>query len=526
MAMSAAAGTSSSAELRRVKSSEVGMLARLRSISDDADWLRHDVFARIPNVPFFLNKRCGSWYYDPQLCQSSYFKSTDGHPGSWAFNLARLNLHCLVECIGKGSVVIVDSTRYGKRFSDALVRTVPIWCAVINTVRSGHSLATPASELLPPWVPPSERDQIDQLVAKVVAGLDSAVRSAILNAGSAAPYQPLRPVYWCQPSSSMRPTSAVHQTEAAWASVAPALDDLDNQGDAHYVICVNASRFVDEHGDLRSSHEGWRYVPGAGDDAENWCKVRSGDAQAVLTPALFWAHKSELLSCRSDAECASAVVRLRASVDATAQPEPAVASDATIAGDDWVSALVARLQGLTLVTGTNVGVATVSSEPSREEEIAQPLVLILVRPWHAAQTSAPPGITAQLIAKTDRDCSALVLTLPVDKAGMRRFSEEWVLEVFPAVSSLVLSHQSSDCTPGSLSAACIVGCEDRHKDVEGLAQVIAAVAAAASLCSKRLEGGMDKEVIRAAVACAALAAGAPSVERWLAKELNRWLLSD
>lgn len=30
------------------------------------------------------------------------------------------------------SIIIVDSTRRGKRFPDALSKTIPIWCSVIN----------------------------------------------------------------------------------------------------------------------------------------------------------------------------------------------------------------------------------------------------------------------------------------------------------------------------------------------------------------------------------------------------------
>jgi tRNA A64-2'-O-ribosylphosphate transferase len=33
-----------------------------------------------------------------------------------------------------GSAMLVDSTRRGKRIPDALSKTVPIWCAVINRV--------------------------------------------------------------------------------------------------------------------------------------------------------------------------------------------------------------------------------------------------------------------------------------------------------------------------------------------------------------------------------------------------------
>jgi tRNA A64-2'-O-ribosylphosphate transferase len=87
-----------------------------------------------------------------------YFKSTDGHFGKWAFNLRRANLHLLDAIIQCGGcvlktifieylitplrIILVDSTRSGKRFPDALSKTVPIWCAVINL-----AVATSSKEL-------------------------------------------------------------------------------------------------------------------------------------------------------------------------------------------------------------------------------------------------------------------------------------------------------------------------------------------------------------------------------------------
>lgn len=38
----------------------------------------------------------------------------------------------LADAIGCDRCIIVDSTRKGKSMPDALSRTVPIWCAVIN----------------------------------------------------------------------------------------------------------------------------------------------------------------------------------------------------------------------------------------------------------------------------------------------------------------------------------------------------------------------------------------------------------
>lgn len=63
--------------------------------------------------------------------------------------------------------IIVDSTRRGKRFPDALSKTIPIWCAVINRAafkKSGGQLPWSAEDLdiytAVASVGDSERDQI------------------------------------------------------------------------------------------------------------------------------------------------------------------------------------------------------------------------------------------------------------------------------------------------------------------------------------------------------------------------------
>lgn len=67
------------------------------------------------------------------------------------------------------SVIIVDSTRRGKSFPDALSKTIPIWCAVVNRVVSSlHGKAWNA-ECLDTAMPlasvgPSEANQIQQLL--------------------------------------------------------------------------------------------------------------------------------------------------------------------------------------------------------------------------------------------------------------------------------------------------------------------------------------------------------------------------
>ena len=107
-------------------------ISHLRSIELDSRFVLtvHEGRAK-PQL--FANFRCGLWYVPPAVrAGCCYFKSTDGHANHWGFSLSRLNLQAALAAAGGGSVMIVDSTRSGKRFPDALTKTVPIWCCVLN----------------------------------------------------------------------------------------------------------------------------------------------------------------------------------------------------------------------------------------------------------------------------------------------------------------------------------------------------------------------------------------------------------
>lgn len=130
---------------------------RLNSILSDTAFVT--LVAKLYGLPLVANERCGSWYIPPSLkSESVYFKSTDGHMGEWGFSLRRLNLQLLDLVSKKGGAVIVDSTRRGKSMPDALSKTVPIWCCVINRAIFGtsHNLYTP-----PQAVGESEHAQIE-----------------------------------------------------------------------------------------------------------------------------------------------------------------------------------------------------------------------------------------------------------------------------------------------------------------------------------------------------------------------------
>lgn len=146
-----------------------GVRGRFQSIIHDNRFV-----SQYAQLPLVANERCGLWYVQPsQLADTAYFKSTDGHTGQWMFSLRRLNFHMLPLVAREGAVVLVDSTRKGKLMPDALLKTVPIWCAVLNYImyegegdehaelREQNWLATPAE-----MVSASEHESI----AKVIPG--------------------------------------------------------------------------------------------------------------------------------------------------------------------------------------------------------------------------------------------------------------------------------------------------------------------------------------------------------------------
>lgn len=102
-----------------------------------------------------------------------------------------------------------------QRFPDSFSRTVPLWCAVLNriferaaAVEGAASLESPAVDT-PPWVSPSERDQIASRVDGWIDGLGpdlvGVIRAAITGEGEGrgvsgvlhSSWKPLRPVWVC-----------------------------------------------------------------------------------------------------------------------------------------------------------------------------------------------------------------------------------------------------------------------------------------------------------------------------------------
>ncbi|KAK0739635.1 tRNA A64-2'-O-ribosylphosphate transferase [Apiosordaria backusii] len=242
-----------------LKRSNLSITNRLKSIQHDASFV--ESVADALQLPLVANERCGSWYIDPtRKTASAYFKSTDGHTGQWKFSTRRINLHLLGVIGEHDGCIIVDSTRRGKRHPDALSKTVPTWCAVLNRVLfpdhpTSHTLHVP-----PNAVSDSEASQISARIPDFVESfLSLKIDLAPLRSQLK---KPLRP-FWITQDDDLA---------------------LDLTGaDFHPVVCCTSSRRVTG----TELGEGG-YIQGAGDDTENWA--------LGLTAQIWWRHRDELLS--------------------------------------------------------------------------------------------------------------------------------------------------------------------------------------------------------------------------------------
>ncbi|KAF5375517.1 hypothetical protein D9615_009160 [Tricholomella constricta] len=256
-----------SSVLQALRRESLDIYNRLHSIADDALFVAH-VHAFYSTVPLAPNLRCGAWYADPVIASTvpAYFKSTDGHFNNWGFNLRRPNLQLLPLIAQRHSIVLVDSTRAGKRIPDALSKTVPIWCAVLNRAIARRfpgpekdawdtALYTP-----PAAVSAQEHHQIE---LRIDAWADALFNSSFELPALPAPLRP----FWITPATTTFPSVPTSDPP-------PFLP----------IICLSASR---QSEDARRTG-GFAYIQGSGDDHELW--------GLGLTPTHYWRHRPALLA--------------------------------------------------------------------------------------------------------------------------------------------------------------------------------------------------------------------------------------
>lgn len=193
---------------------------------------------------------------------------------------------------------------------DALSKTIPLWCCVLNRAlfpdlpASHHDLFVP-----PAAVSASERAQ---MLARAVPEGVAALRRLRLDLAAlrAQVAKPLRPTWVCPPEEE-----GFSSYDHYFSREDGDDDDSDDDGtifaDFHPVVCCTASRRVPGGEELSAGY----YVQGAGDDTENWAHG--------LTPPVFWAHADELLDpATPEAELPGLIQRLVAAAAAQEQQPP------------------------------------------------------------------------------------------------------------------------------------------------------------------------------------------------------------
>lgn len=160
---------------------------------------------------------------------------------------------------------------------DALSKTIPIWCCVLN-----RALFPDRPECHDLYVPPNavSDSEKSQMLSRIPDGLDAFLRlKPDLPSLRAHLSRPVRPTWVTQETNLGH---YLHRHHDGDGSTEATREDMF----AEYrpVVCCTSSRRVVD-GEM-SGHTG--YIQGAGDDTENWAHG--------LTPPVFWDNAEKLLS--------------------------------------------------------------------------------------------------------------------------------------------------------------------------------------------------------------------------------------
>lgn len=235
---------------------------RILSILKDFQFTLRIKNDNYPTYPIIPNDRCGRWYINSTIYKGltpSYFKSTDGHTNNWSFSTRRLNLHLLKTIATYKGLIIIDSTRRGKKIPDSLSKTIPIWISIINKFidvdKSFHdTLVTPVET-----VSRYEHDRILDLMPDFYSNLEK-FKDLIMDKINESKIDKVLKPFWIYPHCTMLPT-------------------FTGTEDYIPIILISVSEMFQ---DGENKCNGYTYVQGAGDDHELW--------SPGLTPELFWAN--------------------------------------------------------------------------------------------------------------------------------------------------------------------------------------------------------------------------------------------
>ena len=286
---------------KSLHSDKFSIVNRLKSIEDDHRFVEFVHSSFFEQYPICANLRCGSWYVYPfEHC--CYFKSTDGHFGEWTFNLRRLNPNVLKWLIQTKGIMIVDSTRKGKVYPDALQRTIPIWCHVLNRIfyiLSNTKNERAISLKMPSWILGSEREQIEeraetQWIPKL---LSSNILSELKEIqcdfdGDRIHLEP----FWIDRLSDFNKIQSTIQSQVETEHILPVILLTASRPLHALELIPNHRRSMRQHLMMQEiSGLNFEYIQGAGDDEEHWNRG--------ITPKIFWENKHSFLKCQADEQC-------------------------------------------------------------------------------------------------------------------------------------------------------------------------------------------------------------------------------
>ena len=187
-------------------------------------------------------------------------------------------------------IIIVDSTRRGKKMPDALSKTIPIWCAVLNGVmlKSNGDKLDYNKLLFTPYdtVSSSERSMIIKKLPELSEQLE---RLNIFDGKTTYKdfkQRLLRPI-WVYPGAdileSSRDVFTGEEVMSEWM--------VSQDSNLIPVILCTVSYQAQDGVDRRN---GFTYHQGAGDDHELWSNG--------LEPDLFWTHIDQFKGFQSSNE--------------------------------------------------------------------------------------------------------------------------------------------------------------------------------------------------------------------------------
>ena len=277
--------------------------------------------------PWLPNKHCGSWYLPPaewdaiststnntiNAIQGAevYFQSTDGHMGTYAMSLKRLNLPLIELLHIHGGCILVDSS-VRKLLPDSFSRTIPIWCAVMNRIalkyRADLGLTSPSlyANDNDEWdialhtpssiVSPEEYLEITNLIDARVELLYQSRAIVDIHRFVEIMTKPIRAIWVANGSVQYDTISSIShplsiEVDKYFTIVCCNPSHYNTDGGRHHVQKIDNDNYDNgcdnDNAPDAFNQQSYYYMPGAADDEDAWSRN--------LSPELFWKNRNKIL---------------------------------------------------------------------------------------------------------------------------------------------------------------------------------------------------------------------------------------